>query len=105
MVGNQSKGSTKARALKPEKKNIDDDDDDDKKGTPLLLFLRRLCHNRGHVSAGDARKDNTCEERERERKKTNSRCNNLMFIINFCLNMFRGSLCPSSGEQRPCYCI
>ena len=28
-----------------------------------------------------------------------------MFIINFCLNMFRASLCPSSGEQRPCYCI
>jgi len=28
-----------------------------------------------------------------------------MVIINFCLNMFRASLCPSSGEQRPCYCI
>ena len=29
-----------------------------------------------------------------------------MFIINFfCLNMFRASLCTSSGEQRPCYCI
>jgi hypothetical protein len=32
----------------------------------------------------------------RERKPT--RCNNQMFIINFCLNMFRSSLCPSSGE-------
>ena len=38
-----------------------------------------------------------------ERKPT--RCNNYMFIINFCPNMFRASLCPSSGEQRPCYCI
>jgi glycerol-3-phosphate acyltransferase PlsY len=28
-----------------------------------------------------------------------------MFIINFCLNMFRASLCPSSGEQTLCYCI
>ena len=28
-----------------------------------------------------------------------------MFTINFCLNMFRASLCPSSGEQRPSYCI
>ena len=28
-----------------------------------------------------------------------------MFIINFCLNMFRASLCPSSGEQMPSYCI
>ena len=28
-----------------------------------------------------------------------------MFIINYCLNMFRASLCPSLGEQRPCYCI
>jgi len=28
-----------------------------------------------------------------------------MFIINFYLNMFRASLCPSSGDQRPCYCI
>ena len=25
-----------------------------------------------------------------------------MFIINFCLNMFRASLCPSSGEQKHC---
>ena len=24
-----------------------------------------------------------------------------MFIINFCLNMFRASLCPSSGEHGP----
>ena len=36
----------------------------------------------------------------RECKPT--RCNNQMFVINFCLNMFRASLCPSSGEQRPC---
>ena len=28
-----------------------------------------------------------------------------MFIINFSFNMFRASLGPSSGEQRPCYCI
>ena len=28
-----------------------------------------------------------------------------MFIVNFCLNMFRPSLCPSSGEQRSCSCI
>ena len=34
-----------------------------------------------------------------------TRCNNYMFIINFCLNMFRASSYPSSGEQRPCYCI
>jgi hypothetical protein len=33
-----------------------------------------------------------------------TRCNNQMFIINFCLNVFQASLCPSSGEQRPCYC-
>ena len=39
---------------------------------------------------------------KRENKPT--RCNNQIFIINFCLNMFRASLCPSSGEQRPCYC-
>jgi hypothetical protein len=28
-----------------------------------------------------------------------------MFIINFYLNMFRASLCPSSGEQRTRYCF
>jgi hypothetical protein len=39
----------------------------------------------------------------RERKPT--RYNNQMFIINFCLNMFQASLCLSSGEQRPCFCI
>ena len=41
-----------------------------------------------------------CEEREKP-----TRCKNQTFIINFRLNMFRASLCPSSGEQRPCYCI
>ena len=40
---------------------------------------------------------------KKERKPT--RRNNQMFIINFCLNMFRASLCPSSGDQRACYCI
>jgi len=34
--------------------------------------------------------------------KCGKRKKNKMFIINFCLNMFRASLCPSSGEQRPC---
>ena len=34
-----------------------------------------------------------------------TRYNNQMFIINVCLNMFRASLCPSSGVERPCYCI
>ena len=38
----------------------------------------------------------------KEREKKPTRCNNQMFIINFCLNMFRASSCPSSGEQRPC---
>ena len=38
-----------------------------------------------------------------ERRPT--RCNNWTFIIYFCLNMFRASLCLSLGEQRPCYCI
>ena len=28
-----------------------------------------------------------------------------MFVINFCLNMFLASLCPSSGEQRIRYCF
>ena len=43
-------------------------------------------------------------EQSMKRKKP-TRCNNSMFIINFCLNMFRASLCPSSGEQRSCYYI
>ena len=36
--------------------------------------------------------------RERERKKP-TRCNNQMFIINFCLNMFRASLCRASWAK------
>ena len=28
-----------------------------------------------------------------------------MFIIDYCLDMFRASLCPSSGEMTTCYCI
>jgi len=39
-----------------------------------------------------------------EREKTN-KMQNQMFIIDFCLNMFRASLRPSSGDQRLCYCI
>ena len=40
-----------------------------------------------------------------KREKKPTRCNNQMIIINFCLNMFRESLCPSSGGQRTRYCI
>ena len=43
-------------------------------------------------------------EQSMKREKP-TRCNNKMFIIKFCLNVFRASLCPSSGEQRLCYCI
>jgi len=49
---------------------------------------------------------NTKGMKREERKPT--RCNNSdiycqlqTFIINNCLNMFRASLCPSLGEQRP----
>ena len=40
-----------------------------------------------------------CEEREKTNKMLQ------LNIINFCLNMFRASLCPSSGEHWPGYCI
>jgi len=46
---------------------------------------------------------------EKFEERIPTRCNNSdvycqlqMFIINYCLNMFRASLRPSSGEQRPC---
>jgi len=38
------------------------------------------------------------------REKTN-KMQQLNVFINFCLNMFWASSCPSSGEQRPCYRI
>ena len=41
-------------------------------------------------------------EQSVKREKKPTRCNNQMFIINFCVNMFRASLCPPPGEQRPC---
>ena len=41
-----------------------------------------------------------------------TRCNNIDdllsipdVIIDYCLDMFRASLCPSSGEKTTCYCI
>ena len=40
-----------------------------------------------------------------KREKKSTKRNYQMFIINFCLDMFRAPLCPSSGEQRPCYCM
>ena len=39
------------------------------------------------------------EERENQQDAT-IRC-----LLSTCLNMFQASLCLSSGEQRPCYCI
>jgi len=39
-----------------------------------------------------------------KREKTN-KMQQLDVYYYFCLNMFLASLCPSSGEQRPCYCI
>ena len=44
----------------------------------------------------------TVHREQSVKREKPTRCNNQMFIINFCLNMFRASLCPSSGEQRPC---
>ena len=38
-----------------------------------------------------------CEEREKTNKMQQS-----YVYYQQCLNMFRASLCPSSGEQRPC---
>ena len=47
-----------------------------------------------------------CEER------IPTRCNNIdnllsiqMLIIDYSLDMFRASLCPSSGEKTTCYCV
>ena len=37
---------------------------------------------------------------KREQKDATIRC-----LLLTCLNMFPASLYPSSGEQRPCYCI
>ena len=31
--------------------------------------------------------------------------NNYIFIITFCLNIYPPSLCPSSGDEKVCYCI
>ena len=39
-----------------------------------------------------------------KREKTNKMQQSDVYYY-FCLNMFWASLCPSSGEQRPCYCI
>jgi len=32
-------------------------------------------------------------------------CQFQMLIIDYCLDMFLASLCPSSGEKTTCYCI
>ena len=61
----------------------------------------KLTGNREMQSLGSCDRASWAKCVEREP----TRCNNQMFIINFSLNMFRASLCPSSGEQRPCYCI
>jgi len=67
---------------------------------PKCVFTRTFCFSCVAECCWNTSK---CSKVWRERKPT--RCNNQMFIINFYLNMFRASLCPSSGEQRQCYCI
>jgi hypothetical protein len=62
----------------------------------LNLLVGFICRK---VQATDSL--NETEGLSVKREKTN-RCNNQMIIINFCLNMFRASICPSSGEQRLC---
>ena len=52
---------------------------------------------------GESKPEIRESKRNYEERKTN-KMQQLMFIINFCLNMFRASFCPSSGEKRPCYC-
>ena len=42
-----------------------------------------------------------CEEREKNQQDATIRCL-LLTSVSTC---FGASLCPSSGEQRPCYCI
>jgi len=41
----------------------------------------------------------------RDMKRENQQDATIKCLLLTCLNMFRASLCPSSGEQRPCYCI
>jgi len=41
---------------------------------------------------------------KREREKTNKMQQSGVYYQH-CLNMFRASLCPSSGEQRPCVTV
>ena len=42
---------------------------------------------------------------KRERERENQQDATIRCLLLTCLNMFRASLCPSLGEQRPCYCI
>ena len=43
--------------------------------------------------------------KEENLKKEDQQDATIRCLLLTCLNMFRASLCPSSGEQRPCYCI
>ena len=55
-----------------------------------------------HLEKKKSRKFRKCNKGKMWRERKPIRFNKQMFIISFCLNMFRASLCPSSGEQRPC---
>ena len=43
--------------------------------------------------------------REQNMKREDLQDATVRCLLLTCLNMFRASLCPSSGEQRSCYCI
>jgi len=43
--------------------------------------------------------------RELSMKREDQQDATIRCLLLTCLNMFRATLCPSSGDQRPCYCI
>ena len=49
------------------------------------------------VTTGRWRNREEWNMKREDQKDATIRC----LLLNFCLNMFRASLCPSSGEQRP----
>ena len=59
----------------------------------LGLALQVRCNVEGKLNR-------TCEEREKTNKMQQSDV-----YYQHCLNMFRASLCLSSGEQDVCYCM
>ena len=69
----------------------------------LVRFKHNVCQKEQHWTV--KREERVKKEYQQDATIYMIHCQFQMLIIDYSLDMFRASLCPSSGEKTMCYCI